>query len=59
MCIMPKFELTGIEWDCDDAADYGLPTDTVVVCDSEYDVADALSDEYGWCVNTIETITEI
>lgn len=58
------FKVTHIEWDIEDegrddnglpitAKDLGLPAYDEVVqveCDSEDDIADALSDEYGFCV---------
>ena len=61
-----KYRVTKIDWDTTDedrddnglpvtAKDLGLPAydeSVEVECDSEEDIADALSDEYGFCVNS-------
>ena len=61
-----KYRVTKIDWDTTDedrddndlpvtAKDLGLPTYDEFVeveCDSEEDIADALSDEYGFCVTS-------
>lgn len=61
-----KYRVTKIDWDISDedrddnglpvtAKDLGLPAYDEFVdveCDSEEDIADALSDEYGFCVNS-------
>lgn len=44
-----------IKWDCDgeDPKDYNLPEEVEVDDDlDEEDIADYLSDEYGWCVES-------
>lgn len=52
-----KFYVTNIDWDIDDF-DYddedelNLPSETMVECEDEDFIADALSDEYGFCVNS-------
>jgi hypothetical protein len=45
-----------IEWETDgeDPAQLGLPFHASVDVDDEEDVADALSDEYGWLVRGYE-----
>lgn len=49
-----------IEWDLDnddddDASDNGLPESAYVILpDDEDDIADALSDEFGFCVRTFQ-----
>jgi hypothetical protein len=61
-----KYRVTKIDWDTTDedrddnglpvtAKDLGLPAydeSVEVECDSVEDIADALSDEYGFCVNS-------
>ena len=49
---MPMFRVTDIEWDTDgvDPSDLNLPIETVIEADDEDEVADALSDKYGWCI---------
>lgn len=57
-----KYDVTGIEYDFDGlepAEIPSLPTCLVVECESENDVADAVSDETGWLVKSIGSITEI
>ncbi len=40
----------GIQWDTD-GEDVGfLPSSVLVEVEDELDAADALSDQYGWCV---------
>lgn len=59
--IMAKYKVTDIDWDLSsdfdeedslmlDAFD-NLPQECVVEADDEDDIADALSDEWGFCVN--------
>ena len=49
---MEKYHVTNIDWDVDFAEDLeNLPTSCVIEAIDEDDVADALSDEYGFCVN--------
>ena len=51
---MPKFLAYDINWDTDgaDPDELGLPTETTIEADDEESVADALSDLFGWCVNS-------
>ena len=59
---MRKFDVTGIEYDFDNLEPKEiptLPTCLVVECEDENGVADAVSDETGWCVKSIGSITEI
>lgn len=56
---MSLFKVEGIEWDTDGAVVEGLPTNTEIFADSEDDLSDILSDEYGWCVSSIEHTEEI
>ena len=56
---MKRFSVCGIDWDCfADPSHYDLPTDAIVECEDEDMVADTLSDEYGWCINSIGSIKE-
>ena len=47
-----NFKTRSIDWDTDDDKQVfdGLPQQVTVDVEDEYDIADALSDEYGWCV---------
>ena len=56
MTNIKKFEVNGISWDCPNPADYNLPNSTLVECADDEDIADVLSDAYGWCINSIEEI---
>lgn len=47
---MKRFHVVNIEWDTD-GKPVRLPKEVTVECESEDDIADALSDEYGWLVN--------
>lgn len=52
-----KFYVTNIDWDIDDFGydeedELNLPSETMVECEDEDFIADALSDEYGFCVNS-------
>jgi hypothetical protein len=51
-----------IDWDTDGSVDTELPDlpTTVVLPDGidEDDVADYLSDEYGWCVNGCDVVVD-
>lgn len=52
-----RFIVHDIEWDTDSEKDLGLPTTTEIeveadsIEEAEDGIADALSDEYGFCVN--------
>ena len=52
------FNAKGINWDCPSPHKYDLPNDTIIASEDEDGIADALSDKYGWCVNSIRTIEE-
>ena len=47
-----NFKTRSIDWDTDDDKQVfdGLPQQVTVDVEDEYDIADALSDKYGWCV---------
>lgn len=50
---MKRYDIFDIEWDVDDPEDLELlPTEVEVEVEDEYDIADALSDEYGFCVKS-------
>lgn len=49
---MTKYRVSNINWDVDCAEDLnGLPTTCVIEALDEDDIADALSDKYGFCVD--------
>lgn len=68
-----KFKITGIKWDCDgeNPQDLSLPTDAIIsiqvqdadksvsVDELDNEIADALSNTYGFCFFSIGSITEI
>lgn len=58
---LKRYKVTGIKWDCDeeDPKEYNLPTDTVIECEDEDYVVDALSDKYGWFIYSVKDIKEI
>lgn len=58
---MKKYRAIGIDWDADlkTRNECGLPIDIEINAESEESVADALSDKYGFCINSISSITEI
>lgn len=47
---MKAFRVRGIVWETDGKHPV-LPTEATVECVSEEDIADALSDAYGWLVS--------
>lgn len=50
---MSKYRVSNIDWDVDFTEDLeNLPTTCVIEAIDEDDIADALSDEYGYCVNS-------
>lgn len=58
---MKLFHAQNIRWDCsnDDDPDQsaetlGLPNEVFVSAEDEDAVADALSDRYGWCVDSLD-----
>lgn len=58
---MKQYRANGIIWETDpyDMFSQELPQTAVVWTENEDGVADALTDEYGWCVQSIEEIYEI
>ncbi|MBO9740138.1 hypothetical protein J7432_14215 [Xanthomonas axonopodis pv. begoniae] len=55
---MTAFHVRGIVWETDGKRPK-LPTEATVECASEEDIADALSDAYGWLVSEIAVVEEI
>lgn len=52
------FKATNIKWDTDgDMDDDDLPTEVIIEAKTEFDVADALSDKYGWTVSELDVTT--
>ena len=49
---MPAYKAIGIDWDTD-GVETDLPYVSAVNCDSEDEVVDALSDKYGFCINSV------
>ena len=47
---MRKFYITNIEWDTDEEKIETLPTETIIEAEDEDEIADKLSDEYGFCI---------
>jgi hypothetical protein len=47
-----KLRCFEIDWDTDGEA-VDLPTEVVVEVEEEDEAADALSDRFGWCVNSL------
>ena len=45
------FHVYDIDWDTDGDEDVSLPSEVEVEADCVEDIADALSDEYGFCIN--------
>jgi hypothetical protein len=57
---MALFHVTGIDWDClAEPSTYDLPLETDIEADDEEYVVDELSDKYGWCINSVESIEEV
>jgi len=55
---MILFYVSNIEWDTDgEQHGLNLPLETTVECESEEDVADALSDRYGFCIFSLSVST--
>lgn len=50
------FKITNIDWDTDgNNEDFdSLPQEVMVTVDDYHNIADALSDAYGWGVNTFD-----
>jgi hypothetical protein len=57
---MRLFIASDIKWDLDDATPTGLPTRAYVHTEDADAVADALSDEFGFCIVTlmVEEVTD-
>ncbi|QDS17048.1 hypothetical protein [Xanthomonas arboricola] len=55
---MKAFRVRGIVWEIDGKRP-ALPGEATVECESEEDIADALSDAYGWLVSEIAVVEEI
>ena len=55
---MKLFRATGIVYDTD-GEELNLPTTMDIQCESEDMVADAISDETGFLIETIENIVEL
>ena len=49
-----KFKASNINWDTDGELIDSLPTEVEVECDSEEEVADTLSDAYGFCIFALD-----
>ena len=57
---MKKFKAGNINYCIDDLGEeLDLPTTMIVECESEDEVADAISDEVGWLIESIGYIEEI
>jgi hypothetical protein len=56
---MEKFKLIGIKWDCDgvNPKKYNLPTNAIVEAEDEDDAVDVATEQYGFCIESIEDIT--
>ena len=52
---------SSIDWDTDDDMDVfrSLPQQVTLEVESEEDVADALSDSFGWCVFGCTLMSEV
>ncbi|KLA94572.1 MULTISPECIES: hypothetical protein [Xanthomonas] len=55
---MRAFHVQGIVWETDGKRP-ALPMEATVECESEEDIADALSDAYSWLVSEIAVVEEI
>lgn len=49
-----KFKASNITWDTDGEEVEFLPAEAEVECHSEEEVADALTDTYGFCIFTLD-----
>ena len=52
------FHVTGIKWDTDGEDADWLPESCYVFTDEEENIADALSDEYDYCIQSFGNIRE-
>ncbi|WP_104628340.1 hypothetical protein [Xanthomonas arboricola] len=55
---MKAFHVRGIVWQTDGKRP-ALPVEATVRCEGEEDIADALSNAYGWLVSEIAVVEEI
>lgn len=55
---MKYYIVSGIEWDTDEE-DIPLPETVNIGVEDDKDVIDALSDEYGFCIESVERIEEL
>lgn len=57
---MKTYHIEGIKWDCDDAdpKDCNCPAEVYISADNMDEVVDNLSDRYGYCVESVDSITE-
>lgn len=49
---MQQFKASNIQWDCSpmNSDELELPSEVIIEAEHEFEVADALSDKYGWSV---------
>jgi hypothetical protein len=56
--VMKNYYITNIDWDTTDSVEemdvIELPTEVLIQAEDEDSIADALSDEYGFCVNSFD-----
>ncbi|MCC5048809.1 hypothetical protein [Xanthomonas campestris] len=55
---MKAFHVRGIVWETEGKRP-ALPAEAKVECESEEDIANALSDAYGWLVSTYVIVEEL
>ncbi|PPT92782.1 hypothetical protein XaraCFBP7407_19385 [Xanthomonas arboricola pv. arracaciae] len=55
---MKAFHVRGIVWKTDGKRP-ALPMEATVECESEYGIADALSDTFGWLVSGFAVVEEV
>lgn len=49
-----KIKTTFIDWDTDGLTDLDLPQIVVLEVGDESEIADKLSDKYGWCIFNLD-----
>lgn len=54
-----KYLVRGINWDTDGEVVEGLPWRAIVECDEPEDIADTLSDIYGFCILSMDDVLDI
>ena len=55
-----QFKANNIVWDTEDEEDadeLDLPDEAIIEAEDEFEVADALSDKFGWCVKDLDVTT--